>query len=288
VYPGDFIVIKKGQLSNAEKGFIRANATRMKPVQIAEKLSRSEKQVLNYLTEHSLLPVAASGSPGEEPESNAAIVEARHKLRQTMAWRQLNEELDDNELLYFEEKYAQYMTQFREDVLVTEETQIFLVIKLEIMMHRNSKSKRNAAGDIARLSSIRDKFLRKFDDPSDMSESDREYVMSLETQIQACKSAEAARSTEFIKLEEKHQALLKDLKATRDQRVSRVESSRETFLGTIKRLQNEDEREFAGRHMELLRNAADRENKRLGSAHTFEDGAEDLPVLNAETILSDD
>jgi hypothetical protein len=39
--------------------------------------------------------------------------------------------------------------------------------------------------------------------------------------------------------------------------------------------------------MELLRNAADREGKRLGSAHSFEDGAEDLPVLNAETILGE-
>lgn len=276
-------MIKKGQLSNAEKGFIRANANRMKPAQIAEKLSRSEKQVLGYLTEHSLLPVDAT-SPEPEQETESAMVEARHKLRQTMAWRQLKDELDDNELLYFEEKYAQYMTQFREDVLVTEETQIFLVIKLEIMMHRNSKAKRGAANDIARLSMIRDKFLRKFEDPTDMSDNDREYVLGLETQIQACKAAEAAKSTEFIKLEEKHQALLKDLKATRDQRVSRVESSKETFLGVIKRLQQEDEREFAGRHMELLRNAAEKEIGRLGSAHKFEDGAEDLPVLNAETI----
>jgi len=261
-------VIKKGQLSNAEKGFIRANATKMKPVQIAERLNRSEKQILTYLNEHSALavdvPIIA------DAQTEAGLLEARHKLRQTMAWRQLRDELDEEELLYFEEKYAQYMTQFREDVLVTEETQIFLVIKLEIMMHRNSKAKKNANQD-----------------PSEMSESDRDYVMGIETQIQACKSAESARSTEFIKLEEKHQALLKDLKATRDQRVSRVESSRETFLGTIKRLQQEDEREFTGRHMELLRNAADRENARLGSAHTFEDGIEDLPVLNADTILGD-
>ncbi len=278
-------MIKKGQLSNAEKGFIRANATKMKPVQIAERLNRSEKQILTYLNEHSALavdvPIIA------DAQTEAGLLEARHKLRQTMAWRQLRDELDEEELLYFEEKYAQYMTQFREDVLVTEETQIFLVIKLEIMMHRNSKAKKNANQDIARLSRLRDNFLRKYDDPSEMSESDRDYVMGIETQIQACKSAESARSTEFIKLEEKHQALLKDLKATRDQRVSRVESSRETFLGTIKRLQQEDEREFTGRHMELLRNAADRENARLGSAHTFEDGIEDLPVLNADTILGD-
>lgn len=280
-------MIKKGQLSNVEKGFIRANANRLKPAQIAEKLSRSEKQVLGYLTEHSLLPVAAS-SEEPERESEAALVEARHKLRQTMAWKQLKDELDEDELLYFEEKYAQYMTQFREDVLVTEETQIFLVIKLEIMMHRNSKAKRGAANDISRLSMIRDKFLRKFDDPSNMSDNDREYVMALETQIQACKAAEAAKSTEFIKLEEKHQGLLKDLKATRDQRVSRIESSRETFLGVIKRLQQEDEREFAGRHMELLRMAADKEMNRLGSAYKFEDGAEDLPVLNADTVTRED
>jgi len=273
---------RKGQMSTTEKTFIRSSAGRLTPEQIAESLNRSPKQVRAYLEEHNV----AGAAPPDDDE--AELLEARHKLRRTMAWQHLKDELSNDELAYFEEKYSQYMTQFREDVLVTEETQIFLVIKLEIMMHRNSTAKRSCAVDIERLSKLRDVFQGRFKDPADMSDSDRDYLLQLETQITACKTAEAAKSTEFIKLEEKHQALLKDLKATRDQRVSRIESSKETFLGVIRRLQDEDQKEFAGRHMELLRVASQRELKRLGSAHKYEDGIEDLPVLNADTIGEED
>jgi hypothetical protein len=271
------MTFRKGQMSTSEKAFIRSSAEKLTPDQIAERLSRSPKQVRSYLEEHSVTSTM-------DDENHAELLEARHKLRKTMAWKHLREELSDDELSYFEEKYSQYMTQFREDVLVTEETQIFLVIKLEIMMHRNSTAKRSCAIDIERMSKVRDTFQKRFSDPSKMSESDRDYVLQLETQITACKTAEASKSTEFIKLEEKHQGLLKDLKATRDQRVSRIESSKETFLGVIRRLQDEDQKEFAGRHMELLRVAAQREGTRLGSAHKYEDNIEDLPLLNADTV----
>jgi hypothetical protein len=36
--------------------------------------------------------------------------------------------------------------------------------------------------------------------------------------------------------------------------------------------------------MELMKKVSDREKNRLGRAHTFVDGNEDLPILNAETI----
>lgn len=208
------------------------------------------------------------------------ITNETHKsLKSSKAWRQLKQEMDEDELEYFEEQYVKYMAQFREDVLVTEETQIFLVIKFEIMMHRNAKSKRNAGKEIARLIRMQEEYLSRFASPEDMGDADRTYILNIETQIQAAKAAEQARSTEFIKLEEKHQALLKDLKATRDQRVTRIESSKETYLAIIKRLQNEDERELVGGTMETMRMATAREEKKLTSPHTFEDGSQDMPVL---------
>ena len=208
--------------------------------------------------------------------------DSRKNLRSSKAWQQLKDEFDTDELEYFEEQYTKYIDQFREDVLVTEETQIFLVIKFEIMMHRNAKGKRNASKEIARLSRLQTDFLARFSSPDDMSDNDRTYLLNLETQIQACKAAEQARSVEYIKLEEKHQALLKDLKATRDQRVTRIESSKETYLAIIKKLADEEEREIAGRQMELMKMATDREFKRLTAPHTFEDGSQDSPVLTPE------
>mgnify|MGYP006286210279 CR=1 FL=1 len=206
----------------------------------------------------------------------------RKSLRNSKAWKQLKDEFDVDELEYFEEQYTKYIEQFREDVLVTEETQIFLVIKFEIMMHRNAKAKRNASKDIARLSKLQSDFLARFTSPSEMSDEDRTFLLNVETQIQAAKASEQARSTEYIKLEEKHQALLKDLKATRDQRVTRIESSKETYLAIIKKLAEAEEREITGREMELMKMATDREYKRLTALHTFEDGSQDSPVLIPE------
>ena len=105
------------------------------------------------------------------------------------------------------------------------------------------------------------------------------YILNLETQIQAAKASEQARSNEFIKLEEKHQGLLKDLKATRDQRITRIESSKETYLSVIKRLQNEEERDLVGGTMETMKMATRKEEDKLTSPHTFADGSQDMPLL---------
>ena len=200
-------------------------------------------------------------------------------LRSSKAWKQLKQEMDEEELEYFEEQYVKYMAQFREDVLVTEETQIFLVIRFEVMMHRNAKSKRNSGKEIGRLIRMQADFTDRFDPTDIMSDADRNYILNLETQIQAAKASEQARSNEFIKLEEKHQGLLKDLKATRDQRITRIESSKETYLSIIKRLQNEEERDLVGGTMETMKMATRKEEDKLTSPHTFADGSQDMPLL---------
>ena len=258
------------EMTKYQKDFIMNHADKMTVSKIAKRLKLGIRNVENFIIDNNLM--------------SDETIEIKHKLRRSKAWDQLRDEFNGSEIEFFEEKYTQYISQFKDDVLVTEETQIFILIKLEIMMHRNSKAKKSSASEITRLIGIRDKFIDKFPEYNDMTQADRDYVVQLDTQIQAQKSAEAARSGEFIKLEEKHQALLKDLKATRDQRVSRVESSRESFIGIIKKLQTDDEREATGRHMELMRKVSEREKQRLGRAHTFVDGNEDLPILNAETI----
>jgi len=257
-------------LNERQEEFIRANIKKMPIDKMAKRLKLSLKSTEDYIIENSLL--------GDD------AIAIRHKLRRTLTWSQLKDEFYEEEISYFEEKYSQYMTQFKEDILVTEETQIFLVIKLEIMMHRIAKAKQGSAKEIGRLVETRDDFIQTFSSPSSMKQPDRDYVLGLDTQIQAQRSAESSRSGEFLKLEEKHQGLLKDLKATRDQRVSRIESSKESFLSIIRKLHNDDEKDMAGRHMELMKKVSKREMERLSKAHEYIDGIEDLPFLNAETI----
>ena len=248
--------------------------------EICTLMNKSEAQVRRVINQNDVM-LRANRKIASLNEQEQQIAQ---DIKKTKAWQQLTEELSPNELLYYEEKYAQYMAQFKDDVLVTEQTQISLLIKFEIMMHRNAKAKYSAAQEIARLVSMQNDFLATFPDRSAMSEDDREHVLSLEAQIQSAKQAEQARSGEFIKLEEKHQALLKDLKATREQRVTRIESSKQSFLAIIRQLQEEENKELMGRQMEIMRQVSEKEMDRLGAPHVYEDGSADLPILNADTI----
>lgn len=248
--------------------------------EICNIVKKSEAQVRRVISQHSLM-INAKRKIETLSEKEQEIA---RDIKKTKTWQQLTEELSPSELLYYEEKYAQYMAQFKDDVLVTEQTQISLLIKFEIMMHRNAKAKYTASQDIARLVTMQNDFLAGFPDRSAMSESDRDHILSVETQIQSAKQAEQSRSSEFIKLEEKHQALLKDLKATREQRVTRIESSKNSFLSIIRQLQDEENKELMGRHMEIMKNISVKEMDRLSSPHVYEDGISDLPILNAENI----
>jgi len=271
---------RKTTVTSDDKEQILNLSKTMGVTEIATLLNKSEAQVKRVIKQSELMLKADR----RLASLNEKEVEIAKDIKRTKTWQQLTEELSPNELLYYEEKYAQYMAQFKDDVLVTEQTQISLLIKFEIMMHRNAKAKYSAAQEIARLVSMQNDYLSTFPDRSAMSEQDREYVLSLEAQIQAAKQAEQARSSEFIKLEEKHQALLKDLKATREQRVTRIESSKQSFLAIIKQLQDEENRELMGRHMEIMKHVSSKEMERLGSAHVYEDGNSDLPILNADTM----
>ena len=82
--------------------------------------------------------------------------------------------------------------------------------------------------------------------------------------------------------------MLKDLKATREQRIKRLEDSKETFVGWIKMLI--DDPEFSrglGVAMEKMRMSSENEKARLSEYHQYEDGGIDQPFLTPETVKDD-
>ena len=82
--------------------------------------------------------------------------------------------------------------------------------------------------------------------------------------------------------------MLKDLKATREQRVKRLEDSKETFIGWVRNLMSDPEtRHDMGIEMEKMRLAAYEEEKRLSEYHQYEDHTVDQPFLTPETVKDD-
>jgi hypothetical protein len=274
---------KRGRLSNEERQFVLANAGSLTPEQIAAKLSRAVDGIAEYIRLHYVAPKVATAAPKEQERSDRIVI--RQELRQTESWKRLKNEFILEELRYFEESYVKLMSQFKGDVLASEETQIFQVIKFEILMSRNLVARQKALTDIQRLEKTQEDFLSKFEGNAMlMEETDRDYVLGLETQLQSAKAAEQSRTTEYVKLQERHDAIMKNLKATRDQRVKQIESSKVNWLGVIKALQDKEIQDREGRQIEMVRIAADSEYLRLGRPHAYEDGNEDSPILSSDTV----
>lgn len=233
----------------------------------------------------------APGGP-EEGEGPATDVDAREadalrkELLHSEAWRSLRKELADDEVRFFQHKYVKLMGQFKNNILPTEEIQIFDSIKLEVLKHRNMVERKKAQDEIkeveglqkaawARLAAEERTFFRK---------NEQAVMVSLEGRLESARDRDKTSAAEYLKLQERHDALMKSLKATREQRIKEVESGKESIIGLFKMLQDRDAQEREGRTMELLRLAGERARVSLGGPHEFTDGVVDQPILSADTV----
>ena len=79
--------------------------------------------------------------------------------------------------------------------------------------------------------------------------------------------------------------MLRDLKATREQRIKRLEDSKQTFIAWVGQIMTQPKlRQEFGTEMEKMRLAMDVERDRLKEWHKYEDGIVDQPFLTPDTV----
>jgi hypothetical protein len=256
-------------LTKEDREYIRKNHGTKSVAEMANALDRSEDIISRHLG-----TILTEGPQKESVD----------KLKASEAWKRLQRELTPDELRFFAEEYAILLDQFRGDVLPTERMQIFDCIKLEILKSRNLVERRRAREDIVKLQQLLQDLFGRFASVADMSAEDRDMARSLEEQVQAARAAEQSRTSEYTKLQERLDALMKTLKGTRDQRIKEVTSDKETILGLFKKLQQKEIQEKEGRQAALMRLAVEKEKKRMGERRTYLDGQLDRPLLSPETV----
>lgn len=117
---------------------------------------------------------------------------------------------------------------------------------------------------------------------------DKDYIYSLERQVAVLRAAQESLTRDYRDLQTKKASMLKDLKATREQRIKRLEDSKQTFIGWVRNLMsNPDVRRQIGTDMEKMRLAMDAEKNRLSEYHKYEDGNLDQPFLTPDTVKDD-
>ena len=150
-------------------------------------------------------------------------------------------------------------------------------------MNRALKEQQKTMKDIGHLEGV-----VKAEKDKHIVDQDREYIMNLERQLAIYRASIETLSKDYKELGTKKSGMLKDLKATREQRVKRLEDSKQSFVGWIKHLMdNADFREELGLGMEKMRYAAEAEKKKLSEYHSYDDGTIDQPFLTPETFKND-
>ena len=118
-----------------------------------------------------------------------------------------------------------------------------------------------------------------------LSSSDNPSLFEFRTPFIIQSVSEESLNKDYRELQTKKNSMLKEMKATREQRVKRLEDSKQSLVGWIAYLMgNPEVTSQYGIEMEKMRLAMTQEKERLGAYHKYTDGQVDQPFLNSDTI----
>lgn len=259
---------KVGKWTRKEKEFILQNCDKMKPEEIAEAIGRNPAAVRTFINGNWML---------KRPESKLTALNAEYEIQKTPMWKELQTQFSSQELEMFLYHWKRIIGQFK-DVFPTEELQIVDTIKAEILMGRLLEQKRQ---NTIKISDLQDQITLEYGTNSP----DVGLIANLERQKNFLETAQNAITTEYTNLAKRKDDLMKNMKATRDQRVKTLEGSRNNIVEWIKEiLQDPDKRSRLGRDMEKMRLATDVEVVRISDYIQYEDLTLDRPLLIPELL----
>lgn len=261
---------KRGQLSLDEEKFIRDNISTLSIEQIADSINRNIAPVKRYIEEN---PQLISHSSDDQ--------HLKQKLYCKTFWTEIKRQFDEDtgELQYFIDTWIGLIKQFREDVLPAEELQIKQFITIDILINRSMKERKRHISETEKLQRLVDAEYAKPEDQRDIPK-----LANLETQLSFARNSIANYTNEYTKLLNEQQKISKDLKATREQRIKRIEDGKSSWVGLIRMLEDEDVREKEGREMEILKIATEKAKNQLSQYHTYKDNVVDRPFLTPDTV----
>jgi hypothetical protein len=268
---------KRGQLSLEEEQYIREHVAILPVQQIADNLNRTIKPVERYISESKI------GLKSKDEQENDTTL--RQKLHAKTFWIEITKQFDKStgELQYFEDTWIGLVKQFREDVLPAEELQIKQFITIDILINRSMKERKRHISDTEKLQEQVDNEYKLPEDVRDVPK-----LVNLETQLSFARNSIANYTNEYTKLLNEQQKISKDLKATREQRIKRIEDGKSSWIGLIRMLEDEEIREKEGREMEIMAMAVDKNKKLISEYHDYADDTVDSPLLTPETVLEKD
>lgn len=259
---------KKGRWTDEERAYVDKHINDKSLEELALELKRPLRAVVKYKNTQ---------------YGKVTVKDIRDGLKNTPEWKQLTKEFFEDELDVFEHRYAEVVSQFADDVLPTEKTQIFQMIKYEILMGRNLESKKRAIEQINDFQILKGQLKKKGKTPED-----KQQIFYVEEQMRSLEISLGAKASEYVNLQKQHESILKNMKATRDQRVKNAEGRRKSWVDIIKALEEKEFRDNEGAELALMQKAINKERDRLSEYHQYSVDVVDKPILTYETVGEDE
>ena len=260
--------MKKGRISKEEERIIARLIDNMTVEDIAKKLDRDVESINNFMKRKFRVGVS-----GEEA--------AAFSLEDRPYYHELSGQFTDEELELFKYHWSRIISQFKDDVFPTEELQVVDVIKLELLMNRCLKSNKDNITDMT----VFEKMVKE-ERARDKEDRDQDYILNLERQIAALRASQESLNRDYRELQSKKASMLREMKGTREQRIKRLEDSKQSFVSWVAHLmQDPDTMKKYGIEMEKMRLAMKKEGERLSALHKYEDGTIDQPFLTPDTVI---
>lgn len=266
---------KRGRLSRDEERKIMEWVGKLPLREISRRLNRHVETIQAWID------LNKKPDDAKSPEGFKTAI--RQELRQSLAWKNLQKEFTKEELEFFEEEYLKMMGQFKDDVLPSEEIQIFDFVKVNILVSRCLQRQHKTRQEIERTREDINDIRKAYASIDDMEKEKRDLVVALGNRITFLEGAEQSHINEYTKLQKEKADLTKALKATRDQRIQQVETG-DKFIDVIKYFQKRDNQNKESKHVELMRQGTEKEYRRLTTPHKYVDDQTDLPILSAESV----
>jgi hypothetical protein len=259
--------MKKGRLSKEEIRFISSHINDLTVDEIAKRLHRDAESIDSFIK--------------RKLKKNLTLEEeVAFELEDRPYWNELTNQFTLEELELFKYHWTRIIAQFKDDVFPTEELQVVDVIKLEILMNRCLKSNKDNLNEM----NLIEKIIRD-ERGKDKDQQDRDYVMNLERQLASLRASQESLNRDYRELQSKKASMLREMKGTREQRIKRLEDSKQSFVSWVAHLmQNPEVIKQYGLEMEKMKMAMEKECERLSAFHKYEDGQIDQPFLTPDTI----
>jgi len=268
--------MKKGRISKDEEKFIRGNLN-LGLDRIATELDRDPDSVLGFIKKKVAKNELDRPAWMDKPEE---LEQAQYDLMFRPYFVELKQQFTDDELKLFQYHWARIISQFKDDVIPTEELQVVDLIKLELLMNRALKHNKDNIEQISTLERLI--LAERQRDPDQI---DRDGLFNMERQVASLKASQESLNKDYRELQTKKNSMLKEMKATREQRVNRLEDSKTNFSGWMTYLVTNPEVTMQyGLEMEKMRLAMQKEKERLAQFHKYTDDMVDQPFLTPDTV----